>query len=59
MLQITCTIANKTFNIKKICKVCDMPKSCRNYWTAFTPAGMYDIWITDNGVLYSKPLRQA
>lgn len=58
MIQITCTLTNKALTVKKICKVCDMPKSS-NYWTTFYSGkeGMYDIWRTDSGILYSKPLR--
>lgn len=59
MKQITCALFNKTFFVKKICKVADMPKSAQYNCTAYANEGLYDIWRTDAGVLYSKPLRQA
>lgn len=57
MTLITCTLTNTTFNVKKICKVSEMPKNAFSYWTAYTPNGVYDIFMTPNGVYYSKPAR--
>jgi len=57
MAQITCNLFNKTFTVKKICKVCDMPKTANYFTTAYALDGLYDIWRTDSGILYSKPIR--
>ena len=57
MNLIKCNVSTKEFNVKKICKFCDMPKNANMYWSAYTNEGIYDIYRTDSGVLYSKPLR--
>lgn len=59
MPTIIDTISRQTFKVKKVCKIVEMPKSATPYWTAFTPNGLYDIYRTDTGVLYSKPVRQV
>lgn len=57
MTIITCNVAKVEFKVKKICKVSEMPKSATQYWSAFNDTGIYDIYRTDAGVLYSKPAK--
>lgn len=56
MIEVNCNISKRTFQVKKICKVSEMPQSANYFFTAFTTEGIYDIWRTDAGIFYSKPL---
>ena len=57
-MTIICRVANQSFEVKKICKVCDMPKTAQHYWTVFLFNGnMQDIYRTDSGILYATQER--
>ena len=59
MTTIIDNINVRTFKVKKVCKISEMPKTVQYYWTAYTINGIYDIYRTDSGVLYSKPVRHV
>lgn len=46
MATITCTVQNRSFNVKKVCKVSEMPKNATFYFTCFTPQGVVNIYAT-------------
>jgi len=57
MMKIKCNVLKKEFNIKKICHISEMPKNAKTFWSVYTDTGVYEIYKTAAGVLYSKPLR--
>lgn len=54
MIQINCQLFKKTFEVKKVCKVSEMPKSAQFYFTAYFDKQSQEIYRTPNGVLYAK-----
>lgn len=58
MATITCTVQNRSFNVKKICKVSEMPKNATAYFTCFTPHGIVEIYATPSFIYYATPAKQ-
>lgn len=57
-MQITCSLTNRQFKVKKVCKVSEMPKNAGYYFTCFLSNGnIQDIYRTDSGVFYATNQR--
>lgn len=54
---IECALSKKQFKVKKVCKIAEMPKSCRYFWTCYLSKKFQDIYISDNGIMYATPER--
>lgn len=51
---LKCQLTGKTYNVKKVCKIQDMPKSA-NYWdTIYIDRYSQDIYKTDSFIFYAK-----
>jgi hypothetical protein len=52
--QVICSLTQKQYNVKKVCKLKDMPLSCSFFASVLNTNNMWqDIYRTDSGVLYA------
>jgi hypothetical protein len=54
MITIHCELMNKDYQVKKVCKISEMPKNARFFNTAFFNKQSQDIYRTDGGIFYAK-----
>ena len=54
MVTIHCELSEKTYLVKKVCKILEMPQTAQYYNTCYFNGQSQDIYRTDAGVLYAK-----
>ena len=56
-MTIQCEVTKTKFQIKKTCKIAEMPKNAKYYHTIYISSGMQDVYYSNSGIFYATPLR--